>query len=114
MIENADKALAAASRTPKAVAPLAGNALAWETFVNAAVSTVPVKHVLGTDRLVGIGMLNLGKSAWKDAVDVDELLTFLVADAGIDKDERLRGLDQQTPERERDAVAMVCRDSLLP
>jgi hypothetical protein len=69
---DAEKELAAATRTAKVEAPLTGNALAWDSFVTAAVSTVPVMTVRGTDRRVGIGLLKLGMLVWGDVVDKDD------------------------------------------
>lgn len=40
------------------------NEVAWQRFVEAAVSTIPVMNVRGTDRLVGKGLMTLAKSIW--------------------------------------------------
>ena len=69
---DAEKQLSAASRRTKEIQSLSANAKAWQRFVTAAVSSVPVETVRGTDRLVGLGMLKLGQLVWRDAVDVDE------------------------------------------
>lgn len=41
------------------------NTLAWQRFVRAAASTIPVKVVAGTNRLVGIGIMTLAQTLWK-------------------------------------------------
>ena len=40
------------------------NEAAWERFVAAAVSTIPVSTVRGTTRLVGQGMMSIAQSIW--------------------------------------------------
>lgn len=45
------------------------NAVAWSTFVNAAISTVSVRTVRGTTRLVGQGMISLAQKVWQPIDD---------------------------------------------
>ena len=56
------------------------NERAWQRFVQAAASTIPVKTVFGTNRLVGQGMMTLAQSIWMKPPDsdVDRYAGFLV------------------------------------
>ena len=49
-----------------------------------------------------------------DAIDVDELGVFLVADSGVDQHQAGVVLDQQAPQGERDAIALVGRSAARP
>src|SRR5438477_3427578 len=49
-----------------------------------------------------------------DAVNVDELRILLVADSGVDQYQAGIVLDQQAPQRERNAIALVGRSSARP
>ena len=60
-----EQELARAAAEPIQAKPASENSLAWSTFVDAAVQTVPVRTVKGTDRLVGQGMVELGQKLWQ-------------------------------------------------
>ena len=67
-----ERELAQATDQRVAPPPLSGSTLAWDNFVTAAVSIVPVQMVRGTERMVGQGMLDLAMAVWSDAKDPDE------------------------------------------
>eukprot|EP01048_Picozoa_sp_COSAG05_P024288 COSAG05_NODE_5646_length_1123_cov_0.930664_1_plen_154_part_10 len=50
---------------------MSANAKLWKEFAQTAISTVPVRHVKGTERLVGLGIMQLGRDIWNQARDFD-------------------------------------------
>ncbi len=83
-----------------------------------------VEVEVGVDHDVHVGRVEAGVSdpvlearriaVVRHAVDLVELLALLVPDPGVDQDQRVGRLDEQTAERQRDAVATVGRNPPLP
>src|SRR5204863_5116160 len=72
----------------------------------------------GTVPHCGQGILQLrgapaGRALILDTVDVHELRVFLVAEAGVDEDETVVVLDEEAPQREGDAIALVGGNAAL-
>src|SRR6185503_11186862 len=74
-------------------------------------------HVARLVAELGEGVFQLGSAFLAgvvNAVDVFELVVFLVADAAVDEHQAVIVLDQQAAQRQRDAVAGVGGDAALP
>src|SRR6185436_8750199 len=74
-------------------------------------------HVLGSMSELPQRVLELGPPTLPrvlDSVDVTKLLVSLVADPRIDQDQAVVVLDEETAQRERDAVALIGGDAPLP